>query len=234
MKGQRTADSLTKGSWGQQTFLSNFGRPVIWQKQYLTTLFFSLEVQTINNNNKKHTTNSPVVWQQAIAQDEPAPLVSLYVISPFEEPAFIGVLRGRDGHSGLRHHDSPGLHSVWRGSGGEHKGLNRLDDTHACVIHTVDKTRAPGMFTYTPKLCRSLPRQHFAGCVWVDSTLGFEAQPKSFISRLKRVILNILVSPTCHYVNPLHDVYRHEFKQNSLKSSVYDRNKRKQPHLGLF
>ncbi len=65
---------------------------------------------------QKHTTNSPVVRQQAIAQDEPPSLVSLDVISPFEEPAFIGVPRGRGGRFGLRHHDSPWLQclaGVW-------------------------------------------------------------------------------------------------------------------------
>jgi len=72
--------------------------------------------------NQQHVPNSPVVRQQAIAQDEPSPLVSLDVISPFEEPAFICVSRSRDGCFGLRHHDSPWLHSVWQGSGLNTKG----------------------------------------------------------------------------------------------------------------
>lgn len=31
----------------------------------------------------------PVVGQQAIAEDEPAPLVTLQVVGPFIEPAFV-------------------------------------------------------------------------------------------------------------------------------------------------
>lgn len=94
--------------------------------------FLSLEV----DKQQKHTTNSPVVRQQAIAQDEPSPLVSLDVISPFEEPAFIGVPRSRGGRFGLRHHDSPWLHSVWRGSGWTQR-VKKLVDTFTWVIHTL-------------------------------------------------------------------------------------------------
>lgn len=47
--------------------------------------------------------------------------------------------------------------------------LTQRVDTNACVIHTkMDKltaflyaSRASQMFTYTPNLCCSLPRQHF-------------------------------------------------------------------------
>lgn len=37
----------------------------------------------------------PVVGQQAVAKDEPAPLVALQVVGPFKEPALVGVHAGQ-------------------------------------------------------------------------------------------------------------------------------------------
>lgn len=51
----------------------------------------------------KHTASVnilPVIGKQAIAKDEPSPLVPLQIVSPFKEPAFVGVRprsRGRGG-----------------------------------------------------------------------------------------------------------------------------------------
>lgn len=53
----------------------------------------------------------PVVGQQAVAQDEPSPLVSLDVVGPLEQPALVGVSGRRSGRFGLRHHASPRLQS---------------------------------------------------------------------------------------------------------------------------
>lgn len=49
-------------------------------------------------------TVSPVVGQQAVTEDEPAPLVALQVVGPFKEPAFVGVrtrqVEPREGRGG--------------------------------------------------------------------------------------------------------------------------------------
>ena len=43
------------------------------------------------NGRSNRRSPSPVVGEQAVAEDEPPPLVALQVVGPFKEPAFVRV-----------------------------------------------------------------------------------------------------------------------------------------------
>ena len=66
--------------------------------------------------------NLPVIREQAVAEDEPPPLVTLQIVGPFKKPAFVSVRprcrgRGRGGRRALPLLAHPPLRRTPKGAG---------------------------------------------------------------------------------------------------------------------